>query len=177
MTVFATMGIIVDEDDLGGSSFLVGVLLYLAAALLHCRRPRRLVPLVAGFGAGFAVMFLVILLAIAIGPHHAGSGDHWGWRDAALGIGMTLLMSFGALNWCLGTNSLRRAARWTAIPLLSGTAASVLPVPVIHDNAAAVAMGAALLVIVLSDAVPEQVSHRPAPVDAGQPGGADAVPL
>ncbi|BDD80834.1 hypothetical protein TPB0596_05970 [Tsukamurella pulmonis] len=175
VTVLATMGILVDEDDLGGSLFLVGVLLYVVAALLHCRRRRRLLPLVAGFGAGFTVMLVVILVAIALGPHQSGPGDHWGWRDAALGIGMTLTLSFGTLNWCLGTDSLRRAARWTMIPLISGTVASVFPVPVIHDNAAAVAMVGVLLAVVLCDAFPAPAPPPAVSVDAGEPGGSDAL--
>lgn len=161
LTVPATMGIVVVEDELGGSMFLAGVLLFVAAALLHCRRPRRLPLVLSGFGIGFTLMQLLILAAIAIGPHQADAVQHWGWRDAALGIGMALMMSAGTLSWSLGTEPPRCAVKWSLIPLVSGTVASVFPLPLIHDRAAAVTMAAALLGAVLSEVVPAAPARSP----------------
>ncbi|MCA0155865.1 hypothetical protein LB823_06615 [Tsukamurella sp. M9C] len=154
LTALATMGIVVDEDDLGGSLFLVGVVLFVAATVLHCRRPSRLSALAICYAAGLALILLVILLAVTIGPHHAGTGGHWGWRDAAVGIGMSCLMALATLIWCLGTDPPGRALRRAAIPLIAGIAASAVPVPVIHDRAAAVAMVAALVGVVLCEVRP-----------------------
>ncbi len=168
LTALGTMGILVDGDDLVGSLFLVGVVLFVAATVLHCRRRSRLMALAACYGVGLALVMLVILLAVIIGPHHAGAGGHWGWHDAALGIGMSCLMSLATLIWCLGTDPPERAVRWAAIPLFCGIAASVIPLPVIHDRAAGVAMVAALLGAVLSEV-------RPAPDEGAVPPSAAAV--
>lgn len=148
------MGIVVDEDDLGGSLFLVGVVLFVAATVLHCRRPSRLPTIAICYAAGLALVMLVILLAVTIGPHQPGAGGHWGWRDAAMGIGMSCLMALATLIWCLGTDPPDRALRRAAIPLIAGIAASVIPVPLVHDRAAAVAMVAALLGAVLCEVFP-----------------------
>lgn len=162
LTALGTMGIVVDEDDLGGSLFLVGVVLFVAATVLHCRRPSRLFPLAICYAVGLALILLVILLAVTIGPHHAGVGGHWGWRDAAVGIGMSCLMALATLIWCLGTDPPNRAMRRAAVPLIAGIAASVIPLPVIHDRAAAVAMVAALVGVVLCEV-------RPVPEEPGSP--------
>ena len=168
LTALGTLGILVDEDDLGGSLFLLGLVLFVAATVLHCRRRSRLVALAACYGVGLALVMAVILLAVIIGPHQAGLGGHWGWRDAALGIGMSCLMSVATLIWCLGVDPPNRAVRWATIPLLCGLAASVIPAPVIHDRAAAVAMMAALLGAVLSEV-------HPAPDEDVTPPAAAAV--
>ncbi len=166
LPVPATMGILVDEDDLGGSLFLGGVAMFVAAALLHCRTRHRLMPVLAGFGVGFAAMQLLILLAITISPPRVQVAEGWGWRDAALGIGMSLMMATGTLCWSLGTDPLRRAAGWSLIPVLCGIAASVLPVPAVHEHAAGVAMVAALAGAVLCEVFP-----GPGPVEDGEPRG------
>lgn len=154
LAVPATMGVVAVEDGLGGSLFLAGVVLFVAAALLHCRGPRRLPLVLCGFGLGFVLMQLLILAAIVMGPHQADAAHQWGWRDAALGIGMALMMSAGTLSWSLGTEPARRAAGWCMVPLVSGTAVSVFPLLVVHERAAAVTMAAALVGAVLSEVFP-----------------------
>ncbi|MGZ9828434.1 hypothetical protein ACXYTP_16115 [Tsukamurella ocularis] len=160
LTALGTLGIAIDEDDVGGSLFLVGAVLFVAATVLHCRRPSRLVPLAICYALGVGLIMIVILVAVMLGPHRAGAGGHWGWRDAAVTIGMTMLMSLATLIWCLGTDRSARAARWAAIPLVAGVTASVIPLPVIHDRAVAVAMVAALLGAVLSEFVPAAESRE-----------------
>lgn len=171
LTVVGTMGIVIDEDDVGGSLFLVGVVLFVAATVLHCRRPPRLVPLVACYGVGSALIPIVILVAVTLGPDRGAEHAHWGWRDAALGIGMACLMSLATLIWCLGTDPVGRAACWAAIPLIAGVATSSVPFAVVHDRAVAVSMAAALLGAVLCEVFPAPELTSPAAAPAGTSGG------